>query len=691
MIIHSDKLKKRLLPAAALIVLVLGGLAAWIAVPPPLEPQDVAGPDNPSPELIARGKYVAELGDCVACHTKPGGAPMAGGLKLDTPFGALWSTNITPDAETGIGRWSYAEFDRAVRKGVRADGSRLYPAMPYPSYAKIDDGDMRALWAYMSRGVTPVEKPNMPPSMSFPFNMRIGLAYWNFAFLDQSPFVPNPHKDEVWNRGAYLVQSLGHCGACHTPRGIGFEEKASSDAGPDGKLYLSGAEVDNWNAVDLRDLWTVPDIVELLKTGQNRFATVSGSMTDVIFHSTQNISIADLTAIATYLKSLPSDKPRPEPEPLIGVVPQDTFTTRGGLGYAQFCTDCHHRGGSGVSGVFPPLVNNPTVSAQDPSTLIHMVLTGWKTVSTAAHPRVFTMPSFARLDDREIAEILTFVRKSWGRGAGPVTEAEIASVRTKLDPKVDATKFEMPRLADLLAEPNATQLIRGMRLVEDTRELLPDHVGNDLNCASCHLNEGTVADASPYIGVSSLFPSYSAREGRVISLDDRINGCFERSMNGKVLPNDSDDMKAMIVYFNWMKGGAKKEDKPPGSGFGEFASSLKPDRENGKRIFAAQCAVCHGGNGEGRKDAAGRVVYPPLWGDRSFNIGAGMSRPYTAAAFVKQNMPVGFREKFPLGEGGLSDQEALDVADYFSQMRRPDFAGKSKDWPKGDKPQDARY
>jgi thiosulfate dehydrogenase len=230
-----------------------------------------------------------------------------------------------------------------------------------------------------------------------------------------------------------------------------------------------------------------------------------------------------------------------------------------------------------------------------------------------------------------------------------------------------------------------------MRLVEDTRELLPDHVGNDLNCASCHLNEGTVADASPYIGVSALFPSYSARDGRVISLDDRINGCFERSMNGKALPNDSDDMKAMIVYFNWMKGGAKKGDKAPGSGFGEFASSLKPDRENGRRIYAAQCAVCHGSNGEGRKDAAGRVVYPPLWGDRSFNIGAGMSRPYTAAAFVKHNMPVGFREKFPLGEGGLSDQEALDVADYFSQMPRPDFAGKSKDWPNGDKPKDARY
>jgi thiosulfate dehydrogenase len=289
MILGSEKLKKRLLPAAALTVLVAASVAAWIAVPPPLEPQDADVRDNPDPELIARGKYVAELGDCVACHTEPDGAPMAGGLMLATPFGALWSTNITPDAETGIGRWSYAEFDRAVRKGVAADGHRLYPAMPYPSYAKINDDDMRALWAYMSQGVAPVEKPNKPPSMSFPFNMRVGLAYWNFVFLDSSPFAPSPHKDAVWNRGAYLVQSLGHCGACHTPRGIGFEEKAMSDAGSDGKLYLSGAQVDNWNAVDLRDLWTVPDIVELLKAGQNRFATVSGSMTDVIVHSTQNI------------------------------------------------------------------------------------------------------------------------------------------------------------------------------------------------------------------------------------------------------------------------------------------------------------------------------------------------------------------------------------------------------------------
>ncbi|NLH83351.1 MAG: c-type cytochrome [Phyllobacteriaceae bacterium] len=676
---------------AGLAAVLAAGVAIFVALPPKIEHADVTLGATVDPALIERGRYVAVLGDCVACHTAPGGAEMAGGRALVTPMGTIFSTNITPDPKTGIGTWSFGAFERAMRKGVSADGHRLYPAMPYPSYAKISDDDMKALYAYLIKGEKPVEQANTASQMNFPFNLRFGLAYWDFVFADASPFVPDPSKDAVWNRGAYLVQSLGHCGACHTPRGIGFQETAMSEAGSKGSRFLAGEKVENWNAVDLRNLWTVPDTVEFLKTGRNRFATASGGMTDVILHSTQTTSQSDLVAISTYLKSLPSDRPHQDFAGPSGIVPETTWTTRGGLGYAQFCTDCHRPDGAGVPGVFPPLDGNPTVAAKDPSTLVHITLTGWKTAKTESHPRVWTMPGFARLSDREIAEILNFVRTNWGQGAEPVSEKEIASARAELDPKIDTSTFETPRLADLLAAPNKEQLLRGMRLNAETRDLLPHNVGDDLNCTSCHLNAGTVADGSPYVGITAFFPSYAPRAGRVITMEDRINGCFLRSMNGKALDPASDDMKAMVAYFEWMKGETKPQDKVPGRGVGKVDQKIKPDVENGGRVYEAQCAVCHGKTGEGLKDVGGRVVYPPLWGDRSFNIGAGMARTYTAAAFVKRNMPIGFHEKFPLGQGGLSDQEAVDVAEYFSHMPRPDFAGKVKDWPKDPKPADARY
>ncbi|MDK9696514.1 MAG: c-type cytochrome [Siculibacillus sp.] len=675
--------------AAAVAAFALGGAAVWIALPPPILETD-PGPADAA--RIERGRYIAQLGDCVACHTTEGGAPMAGGRALETPFGTVWSTNITPDAKTGIGSWSFGAFDRAMRKGVSADGHHLYPAMPYPSYAKMTDEDMKALWAYVSKGLAPVEKVDRAAEMRFPFGLRLGLAYWNFAFLDATPFRPDPTRDAVWNRGAYLVQGLGHCGACHTPRGLGFQELAMSEAGPNGRHFLAGAQVEHWNAIELRDLWTVEDTVELLKTGQNRFATASGSMTEVILHSTQAMSDEDLGAMATYLKSLPSDRPKPAPKVAAALeAPATTWTTRGGLGYAQFCTDCHRPDGSGVPGVFPALAGNPTVSQKDPATLVHITLTGWKTAATAAHPRTWTMPGFARLSDEEIAEILTFVRDNWGEGAGPVSAEAVKTARAGLDPKIDASRFETPRLANLLKEPDAERLVRGMRLNAETRTLLPNHVGDDLNCTSCHLNAGTVADGSPYVGVSAFFPSYAPRAGRTITMEDRINGCFLRSMNGRALPADGPDMKAMVAYFDWMRGATKPEDKVEGRGVGKVDPKIVPNSENGRKIYAAQCAACHGENGEGVEDSAGRVVYPPLWGERSFNIGAGMARTYTAAAFVKRNMPIGAHDKFPLGQGGLSDQEAVDVAEYFSHMERPDFAPKVKDWPKDPKPKDARY
>lgn len=685
---------------AALGACLIFGHAANAADPAPAPVNSAAQASRPADNeagLIERGKYVAHLGDCIACHTASNGPAMAGGLELKTPMGTIYSTNITPDATSGIGNYSFAQFDRAMRKGVTADGHNLYPAMPYPSYAKMSEADMRALYAFLMKGLAPVSQANKPSEMRWPFSMRWGLSFWNWAFLKDAPFQPDASKDAVWNRGAYLVQGLGHCGSCHTPRGIAFQEKAMSDAGSAGKHYLAGETVESWRAYSLRNLWTVEDTALLLKTGQNSFATVSGNMAEVIHNSTQHFTDADLTAIATYLKSLPPgehDLPMPATpvRAAATTVPTNLFTTRGGLGYVQFCVDCHRQDGAGVKAIFPAMQRNPSITAANPATLMHITLTGWKTAETAAHPRVYTMPGFARLSDQELAEILSFVRASWGNNAEAVAASEVKKMRAQLDPKTtDSSIFETPRLADMLASPNAGQLVRGMRLHLETKALLPQNVGNALNCTSCHLNAGTVADGSPFVGVSAFFPSYGARAGRVITLEDRINGCFLRSMNGKPLPADSADMKAMVAYFDWMKKETKPEDKVAGRGVGKVDTAIKPNLENGKQVYAAQCAVCHGKDGEGLKQADGSFVYPPLWGDESFNIGAGMARTYTAAAFVKRNMPIGFHEKFPLGQGGLSDQEAVDVAAYFTHQPRPDFPNKVKDWPKDKKPVDSRY
>lgn len=646
---------------------------------------------------IERGKYLALLGDCLGCHTAAKGTPMAGGRQMATPFGKVYSTNITPDAATGIGKYSYEQFDRAMRKGVAADGHNLYPAMPYPSYAKMSQEDMHALFVYLQQGVTAIKQVNKDAEMQWPFSMRWGLAIWNWLFLKDTPFTPDATKDAAWNRGAYLVQSLGHCGVCHTPRGIGFQEKALSDAGSDGRYYLSGATIENWRALNLRTKRAVADTKLYLKTGQNRFATASGTMVEVIHHSTQYFSDADLTAIATYLQALSADNNRGASSPaaptqMAAAAPAGLFTTRGGLGYLQFCATCHQKTGEKVATIFPPLLQNPAVAADDPASLLHITLSGWKTAETSTYPHAYTMPAFNQLSDKELAEILTFVRSSWGNRTDAISASQVKKMRKKLNLAASMPpQFEPPRMADMLASQNAEQLVRGMRLHLETKTLVPQNVGNNLNCTTCHLNAGTVAFGSPFVGVAAFFPSYGPRAGKIINLAERINGCFKRSMNGKPIPPATADMQAMIAYFDWMKRDTKPGDKVFGRGIGKVDEKIKPNLTNGKEVYAKQCAMCHGKEGEGLWDSSGRLIYAPLWGDQSFNIGAGMARTYKAANFVKANMPIGYNEKFPLGQGGLSDQDAVDVAEYFSHQPRPDFPDKVKDWPKDQKPLDARY
>jgi thiosulfate dehydrogenase len=646
---------------------------------------------------IRLGEYEAAVGDCIGCHSAPDGKSMSGGLEIKAPFGSIYASNIMPDGQTGIGKYSPEQFDRAVRRGVAPGGRNLYPAMPYPSYARMTAKDVSALYVYLIHGLEPVNRANKPAEMSWPFSIRWGLSFWNWTFLDSTPFQPERDRDGVWNRGAYLVQGPGHCGACHTPRGIAFQEKAMDQRGPKGRFYLAGETVDGWRALSLRNLWTVEDTVLLLKTGQNRFGSISGSMVEVIHYSTQHFRDDDLWAVATYLKSLSAGDEDslvrgPAAENTGAGIPADFFSSRGGLGYSQFCADCHRRDGAGVKEIFPSLAWNPCAASSDPSTLLHVTLTGWKTAQTATYPRVYTMPAFSRLSDRELAEILSFVRGGWGNQAEPIPASRVKKMRRQVDTGTeDASGFVTPRLADLLSQPNAGQLIRGMRLHLETRALLPENSGNALNCTSCHLNAGTVAEGSPFTGVFAFFPGYAARAGRVITLEERINGCFLRSLNGKPLPLESADMKAMAAYFDWMKGEGGRADKAEYRGVGKIDTVFQPDVEIGRNVYSAQCAVCHGKDGGGLKQEDGRSIYPPLWGDDSFNIGAGMARTYTAAAFTKHNMPIGSCGKFPLGQGGLSDQDAVDVAEYFTHQPRPDFPAKVNDWPNGERPDDARY
>jgi len=391
--------------------------------------------------LIERGAYVAIEGDCAACHTAPAGKAFAGGLALATPLGAVYSTNITPDKETGIGAYTYGDFERAVRRGIRPDGRSLYPAMPYPSYARISDDDVKALYAFFMKGVAPVRQAALKPDIPWPLSMRWPLTYWRWAFAPPvQPAAATAGSDPIAARGAYLVEGLGHCGSCHTPRGIGLEEKALK-AGSN--AYLSGAVVDHYLASDLRGgawaglgAWRESDIVQFLKTGRTRNSAAFGGMADVVFHSTQDMSDADLQAIAHFLKSLPSaaDDRKFAYEPAVtAALHMGDVSKTGAIDYLNNCAACHTSSGKGYPLTFPALAGNPVVNAADPSSLIHIVLSGGTVPSTGSEPTAFTMPGFKnRLTDQEIADVLNFIRSSWGNDAAQVDAGQVANIRASL-------------------------------------------------------------------------------------------------------------------------------------------------------------------------------------------------------------------------------------------------------------------
>lgn len=668
-----------------------------------------AGP-APTSDVVEQGRYLALAADCAACHTAPGGAEFAGGLPIPTPLGRIYTTNITPDPETGIGSYTLEDFSRALREGVAKGGRYLYPAMPFPSYVKISDADIEALYAYFRHGVAPVKQGNRPGDIPSALDFRFPLFFWDLL-LRRGPFRPDPSHDTQWNRGAYLVQGLGHCGTCHSPRTFTLHEKALTER--DGPDFLSGAVIDGWYAKSLRgdkdglSDWSESNIITFLKTGSTERTAAFGDMAEVVQHSTQYLTDNDLAAIAHYLKSLSARTAEsaiparaPAPSPTAGDRP-----SRASAAYEEFCRTCHRADGEGVANIFPALADNDVITTSDPTSLIHIVLSGGRRPQTKARPNAFAMPAFTKLGDEQIADILTYVRTMWGNSASPIAAQQVARLRTKIvEPEATPSSIAQkalpeqpvrlapPHIAEIPDNSQGRQILFGRRLLAETKKLLPDNVGDALNCDSCHLNGGNVANASPYLGMSVNYPRYNPRAGRMVTLEERVNGCLLRSMNGKVLPADSAEMKAIIAYFNWLSAGLPRNVKVEGAGIGKVDTDLTPNPVRGREIYEARCAECHGKEGEGLKNAQGEYVFPPLWGDQSFNIGAGMARTYTAAAFIKNNMPIAYGLNAPLGQGGaLSDQDAVDVAEYFSHQPRPDFPPKINDWPKGGKPKDARY
>jgi mono/diheme cytochrome c family protein len=435
------------------------GLAAWglqaTAQSADASALTAAMPAGTDAQFIKRGEYLARAGDCVACHSAPGGKPFAGGLPMNSPFGTIYSTNITPDPTHGIGRDSFEDFDKAVRHGIRRDGKPLYPAMPYPSFAKITTDDMRALYAYFMHGVAPVAEPDKRDHLMWPANLRVAIHAWNWLFTEAGEYQPDPAQDAQWNRGAYLVQGLGHCGACHTPRGIAEQEKALSNK--DGAHYLGGASLDNWYAptlagnlpTGLKD-WAPEQIAQYLKTGRTEKTAVFGAMADVVQNSTQYMTDADLHAIGVYLKSLTGKADTTDhaavamaatAKPDANAVDPATAALRAGnlqaVGarlYVDNCAACHRSDGKGASKTFLALAGNPVVIGNDPTSLIHIVLKGGAMPSTEHAPTALAMPDFAwRLTDQQVADVLTFIRGSWGNQAPAVSAQAVERLRKSTD------------------------------------------------------------------------------------------------------------------------------------------------------------------------------------------------------------------------------------------------------------------
>jgi mono/diheme cytochrome c family protein len=407
-------------PGAACLLLFLGTSAAHAAA------------DKQAFEQIARGRYLAIVGDCAGCHDTPGGAPYAGGLPIETPFGTLASPNITPDRETGIGAWTDDEFVNAIREGTRRSGEHLYPAMPYTYYTKATREDVLAIRAYLET-VNPVHNEVKVNQLPFPFDVRASMVGWNVLYFKRGTFGPVAGKSDEWNRGAYLVEGLGHCGVCHTAK--------NAMGGDETTRALQGGTLQGWYAPNLTGdprtglgSWSVEDVVAYLKTGHNAVSAATGPMSDVVADSTSRMTDADLTAIAVYLK----DQPPPAGEAPKPVSEEDRIMRAGLAIYLDNCAACHTSAGNGIPQLFPALKGSPSVQSADPTSLIRVVLRGAQSVATDPASTGPSMPALGwKLADDQVAAAITYIRNSWGNAASAVSAGDVESARRQLSQRTD--------------------------------------------------------------------------------------------------------------------------------------------------------------------------------------------------------------------------------------------------------------
>jgi mono/diheme cytochrome c family protein len=418
------------LVGVALGVILLGGVAYWAAPKADAQP----GPQPPAnAALIARGQYLATAADCVACHTAPNGKPFAGGLAFKLPFGVMYSTNITPDGATGIGAYSDDDFVRALQKGVRHDGQRLYPSMPYTSYTGISRDDALAIKAYLF-SLPPVSAPAKAPTFGFPFNQRWGLAIWDAVFLKDKRFTPDPHLNAQQNRGAYLATTLGHCGECHTPRNIAFALE--------GGRQFAGAELQGWRAFNITSdkaagigAWSDQALADYLSGGRaDGHGAANGPMAEAVSHSLQHLSHDDLDALVAYLKTVPpkSGEPAQPSNPPASLITATAWTfdatspTLGRRLFAGACAGCHAWNGGPQAGPYTPLAGARAVSDPAGLNVVQAVLKG------AAQPiggQTVYMPAFGRMTDVEVAAVSNYVVSHYGGVSGRVTPDQVHTAR----------------------------------------------------------------------------------------------------------------------------------------------------------------------------------------------------------------------------------------------------------------------
>ena len=410
------------------MVVTAGIAAVMVSLSSPADTATLSGVEQ-------KGEYLVAAGNCVSCHTNDAGSPFAGGLEFATPFGTIYSTNITSDPEAGIGQWSLEDFTNAMRYGEAPGGRHLYPVFPYASYAIVSDEDVAAIYAYLQT-IAPVKSMLPENDLGFPFNQRWTLGFWKWMFLDDSRFEPQPEQSEEWNRGAYLVEGLGHCGMCHTPRN--FLGANDNDLAMTGGRYLARVEekLSAWSAPNLTSadsglaIWSVDDIADYLKLGVSHRAGVFGPMNKVVMNSTRHLSREDVLAMAVYLKSLPANS-QGSGEPAT-----DDVLRAGSLQYDIHCGSCHLPTGEGAPEQGPPLIGSPVVLDTDSASLINITLYGAQTphISPSAEwesRKWIRMEPFENklLDDGQVAALLSFIRAAWGHEAGAVTPEQVAEQR----------------------------------------------------------------------------------------------------------------------------------------------------------------------------------------------------------------------------------------------------------------------